>query len=107
MNYYTVLAVTPTTEEWVTDYIGPANALVTKHGGRYLVRTSSHKRLEGEGEGATLRIIIEWPSKEAAQAFRATPLTSPTSRHVLPARTAITFSSKARTTSPERPDISV
>lgn len=36
MTYYSVLAFTPTTEEWVTDYIGPANALVTKHGGRYL-----------------------------------------------------------------------
>lgn len=32
-------------------------------------RTSSHERLEGEGEGAALRIIIEWPPKEAAVAF--------------------------------------
>lgn len=71
MTYYSVLAVTPTTEEWVTDYIVPANALVTKHGGMYLARTSSHESLEGEG--SALSIIIEWSSKEAAQAFMSDP----------------------------------
>ena len=73
MTYYSVLAVTPTTEDWIPDYIGPANALVAKHGGKYLARTASHERLEGEGEGAALRIILEWPSKEAAQAFMSDP----------------------------------
>ncbi|MEO1223111.1 MAG: DUF1330 domain-containing protein [Pseudomonadota bacterium] len=73
MAYYSVLAVTPTTEAWIADYIGPANRLVAQHGGRYLARTASHSRLEGEGEGAALRIIIEWPSKEAAEAFMADP----------------------------------
>ena len=73
MAYYSVLAVTPTTEDWIPDYIGPANALVAKHGGRYLARTASHERLEGEGDGAALRIILQWPSKEAAQAFMSDP----------------------------------
>lgn len=69
MTYYSVLAVTPTTEDWIPDYIGPANKLVAQYGGKYLTRTSSHERLEGEGEAAALRIIIEWPSKEAAVNF--------------------------------------
>lgn len=73
MSYYSVLAVTPTTEEWIQDYIGPANALVAKHGGRYLARTASHQRLEGDGEDAALRIILEWPTKEAAIAFMNDP----------------------------------
>ena len=73
MAYYSVLAVTPTSEDWIPDYIGPANALVAKHGGRYLARTASHERLEGEGDGAALRIILQWPSKEAAQAFMSDP----------------------------------
>lgn len=73
MTYYSVLAVTPTNEDWVQDYIGPANALVAKHGGKYLARTSSHERLEGEGEASALRIIIEWPSQEAAKAFMSDP----------------------------------
>ena len=69
MTYYSVLDVTPTTEEWIPDYIEPANALVTRHGGKYIARTANHERLEGEGEDAALRIIIEWPSKEAAVNF--------------------------------------
>lgn len=77
MTYYSVLAVTPTNEDWIPDYIGSANALVAEHGGRYLARTSSHERLEGEGEDAALRIIIEWPSKEAAVAFMNDPAYAP------------------------------
>jgi len=73
MTYYSVLAVTPTTEVWIPEYISTANALVAKHGGKYLARTSIHERMEGKGEGAALRIIIEWPSKEAAKAFMSDP----------------------------------
>ena len=73
MAYYSVLAVTPTAQDWIPDYIGPANALVAQHGGKYLARTASHERLEGVGEDAALRIIIEWPSKEAALAFMNDP----------------------------------
>ena len=69
MAYYSVLDVTPTREDWIPDYIEPANRLVAKHGGKYLARTSSHERMEGQGDGAVLRIIIEWPSKEAAVAY--------------------------------------
>ena len=73
MAYYSVLAVTPTSEDWIPDYLGPANRLVAKHGGTYLARTASHERLEGEGEDAALRIILEWPPKEAALAFMRDP----------------------------------
>ena len=73
MTYYSVLAVTPTNQDWIPDYIAPANALVAKHGGKYLARTASHERLEGKGEDAALRIVIQWPSKEAALAFMADP----------------------------------
>lgn len=69
MTYYSVLDVTPTTEDWIQDYIGPANKLVDQYGGKYLARTSSHERLEGEGEEPALRILIEWPSREAATDF--------------------------------------
>ena len=73
MTYYSVLAVTPTSEDWIPGYIGSANALVAKHGGKYLARTANHERLEGQGENAALRIVIEWPSKEAALAFMSDP----------------------------------
>lgn len=73
MTYYSVLAVTPANEDWIPDYIQPANELVAKHGGKYLARTASHERLEGDSVDAALRIIIEWPSKEAAKAFMEDP----------------------------------
>jgi len=69
MAYYSVLAVTPTSEDWIPDYIGPANALVAQYGGTYLARTSNHSQLEGEASDAALRIVIEWPSREAAEGF--------------------------------------
>lgn len=73
MSYYSVLAVTPTSEDWIPDYIGPANKLVAKYGGKYLARTSSHEQIEGEKQTAALRIIIHWPSKQAALDFMSDP----------------------------------
>ena len=73
MAYYSVLAVTPTSEDWIPDYLPAANALVAKHGGKYLARTANHERLEGDGQEPALRIVLEWPSKEAAIAFMNDP----------------------------------
>ena len=69
MTHYSVLDVTPTTGEWIADYIGPANKLVAEYGGKYLARTGSHEQLEGDKQEVALRIVIEWPSKEAAVGF--------------------------------------
>ena len=73
MSYYSILAVTPTNEDWIPDYIGPATTLVAKHGGEYLARTANHEQIEGDAQPAALRIIIGWPSKEAAKAFMEDP----------------------------------
>ena len=77
MAYYSVLDVTPTSEEWIPNYLGPANTLVAQYGGKYLARTASHERLEGEGEAPALRILIEWPTKEAAIGFMNDPAYAP------------------------------
>ena len=54
MSYYSVLEATPTSEDWIPDYIGPANALVAKHGGKYLARTagssSHHFLIQGQDD---------------------------------------------------------
>lgn len=73
MTAYSVLAVTPTTEDWIPEYLPTANALVAKHGGRYLARTSQHWQMEGADTPAALRIVIEWPSQQAAQNFMKDP----------------------------------
>lgn len=69
MKHYSVLDVTPTTEEWIPNYLPTANKLVAKHGGKYIARTTAHEQVEGDKKDAALRIIIEWPSKEAALDF--------------------------------------
>ena len=73
MPAYSVLAVTPTDDAWVPGYLGPVGDLVRKHGGKYIARTASHERLEGEGYDGALRIIIEWPNVEAGRAFMSDP----------------------------------
>ncbi|MEM1075763.1 MAG: DUF1330 domain-containing protein [Pseudomonadota bacterium] len=73
MAFYSVLAVTPTSEDWIPDYLPAANALVAKHGGKYLARTANHEQLEGEAQAVGLRIILEWPSRDAAQNFMNDP----------------------------------
>lgn len=73
MTTYSVLAVTPTTEDWIPDYLPAANDLVAKHGGKYIARTTNHEQVEGADSPAGLRIIIEWPSKEAAMSFMKDP----------------------------------
>ncbi len=77
MAYYSVLDVSPTREDWIPDYLPTANRLVAKHGGKYIARTASHEQVEGEKQEAGLRIILEWPSKEAAMAFMQDPEYAP------------------------------
>lgn len=51
--------------------------MVAKHGGKYVARTASHEQVEGEKLDAALRVIIVWPSKEAAMAFMNDPEYAP------------------------------
>ena len=73
MIYYSVLDVSPTSEKWIADYIADSGRLVAKHGGKYLARTASHEQIEGTEQSAALRIILEWPSKQAALDFMKDP----------------------------------
>lgn len=73
MAYFSVLAVTPSSDGWIPDYLPTANRLVTKHGGKYLARTASHEQVEGSDQPSALRIILEWPSKDAAMNFMNDP----------------------------------
>lgn len=76
-TYYSGLEVIPTVQDWIPEYIGPANRLVAKYGGKYLARTNSYERLEGDAQSPALRIIIEWPSHKAAIDFMNDPEYTP------------------------------
>lgn len=77
MTYFSILDVTPHNDAWIEDYLPTANRLVAQHGGKYLARTANHEQVEGAPQDAALRIVIQWPSKEAALAFENDPEYAP------------------------------
>lgn len=77
MTVYSVLDVTPHSQDWTADYVPVSNERVAAHGGRYIARTTRHEQLEGDDRPAAMRIIIEWPSRQAALDFMADPVYAP------------------------------
>lgn len=71
MKYYAVAAIDVTDPSWVREYVADVTVIVERRGGRYLARTSRIEKVEGEQDPPQVFLIIEWPSKEAADAFYA------------------------------------
>ena len=69
MRYYAVAEIDITDPSWVQSYVESVTDLVEAHGGRYLARTPRIEKVEGERPAPQIYLIIEWPSKEAADAF--------------------------------------
>jgi uncharacterized protein (DUF1330 family) len=69
MKYYTVAELEVTDRSWVQEYVANVMKLIEKHSGRYLARTSNVQRIEGDRKLLPLFLIIEWPSKEIADAL--------------------------------------
>lgn len=77
MKYYAVAQLTVTDPSWVSSYVEEVTPLVESMGGRYLARSTRIERVEGGGELPQVVLLIEWPSKEAADAFYASPAYAP------------------------------
>ncbi|HEX7962158.1 MAG TPA: DUF1330 domain-containing protein [Terriglobales bacterium] len=69
MKYYAIGEIEVTDPSWVPAYLKDVTRMVEAHGGRYLARSSKVEQLEGEHKSRPVVVVIEWPSKEAAQAF--------------------------------------
>lgn len=69
MKHYAVAEIEITDPSWVEAYVAAVTKLVESRGGRYLARTSSVERLEGDRPRPQVFLLIEWPSREAAMAF--------------------------------------
>ena len=69
MKYYAVAEMEITDRSWVPEYVKDVTKMVEQRGGRYLARTSKVERVEGERKLPQFFLIIEWPSKEAADGF--------------------------------------
>ncbi len=71
MKHYTVAELEITDPGWIPEYVRHTTRLVEQHGGRYLARTGRFEKVEGERTPPQVYVLIEWPSKEAAEAFYA------------------------------------
>ena len=69
MKFYSVAEIRITDRTWIADYVANVTRLIEARGGRYLARTSNVDRLEGERELPQVFLIVEWPSREIADAF--------------------------------------
>lgn len=69
MKYYLVAEMEITDRSWVPEYVKKVTRMVEQSGGRFLARTSKVEKIEGEGKLPQVFLIIEWPSKETADAF--------------------------------------
>jgi uncharacterized protein (DUF1330 family) len=69
MKYYAVAELDVTDPGWVREYVANVTDMVERHGGRYLARSTRIEKLEGERQPPQVLLVIEWPSKEHADAF--------------------------------------
>ncbi len=59
--------------DWYREYRSVTEPLVEKHGGRYLIKGGEAERLEGAEPPGHALVLIEFPDREAAQAWYSDP----------------------------------
>ena len=69
MKYYSIVGMDITDRGWVESYVSTVTKMIERHGGRYLTRTNRVEKFEGDGSLSQVYAIVEWPSREALQAF--------------------------------------
>lgn len=69
MKYYSVAEIEIIDQSWVSAYVKNVTKLVEQSGGRYLARTSRIEKIEGQRKVPQIFLIVEWPSRDVAEAF--------------------------------------
>ncbi len=69
MKYYAVAEIDVADPSWIRDYVANVTGMVERRGGRYLSRSARIEKAEGERTPPQVIVLIEWPSKEAADEF--------------------------------------
>jgi len=77
MTTYMIADIKVTDDSWVPDYASRVHDLVHKHGGKYLARSGNVTTIEGEALDTSLVAILEFPSREALEAFANDPEYAP------------------------------
>lgn len=68
MTAYLIIEARITNPKKFAGYASAASALVTHHGGRYVVMRGEQEWLEGPAD-AVRTVVSEWPDRETALAF--------------------------------------
>ena len=76
MTAYIIARIMVTNPERYPDYTAETPALIAKHGGRFVVRGGAPATLEGPQEDRRI-VVIEFPSRAAAEAFYNDPAYAP------------------------------
>src|SRR4051794_1387601 len=69
MKYYGYAEIEVTDPAWISEYVQKVTEIIERRGGRYLARTGQVEAIEGEPAARTTVVLVEWPSKEAADEF--------------------------------------
>lgn len=77
MPAYLVGGVDVSDPAWVAEYGPKVEALVQKHGGRYLVRGGEMDVVEGTTPASRVMVVVEFPSLENARAWYNDPEYAP------------------------------
>jgi uncharacterized protein (DUF1330 family) len=71
VKWYAVAELEILDTGWIADYVAQVTPLVEARGGRFLARTPQVNKIEGERSTPQVVLLIQWPSREAAEEFYA------------------------------------
>jgi uncharacterized protein (DUF1330 family) len=69
MKWYTVAEIDVTDPSWVREYVTNVTEMVGRAGDRFLARTTTVEKLEGDRIPPQVFLIGEWPSRQLSDAF--------------------------------------
>lgn len=73
MSAYFIGSIKSHDDSWAADYGAAVPALVGRHGGEMVCRSSEFRRYEGAGEDPDFVVVVKFPSLEAVEAFMNDP----------------------------------
>lgn len=73
MSAYFIGSITSHDESWISSYVGAVPALLGRHGGEMVCRSTQFTRYEGAGAEPDYVVIVKFPSMEAVEAFMNDP----------------------------------
>lgn len=77
MPSYLMFEIDITDPSWGPEYGEKVKPLVQKHGGKVIIRSTDAVRLEGRRDVPTVVVVLEFPTRAAAEAWYNDPAYKP------------------------------